>query len=60
MFERIGPTFERKKSYVWAQKKIHDWAHFTLAIYYLPEKKKEIIIKIWAEENKSWFWTWNG
>ena len=32
MFERIGPTFERKKSYVWAQK-IHDWAHFTLAIY---------------------------
>jgi hypothetical protein len=37
MFERIGPTFERKKSYAWAQK-IQNSAHFTLAIY-LRKKK---------------------
>ena len=35
-FERIGPTFERKKSYVWAQKNPRLSAFYRS---YLPEKK---------------------
>jgi hypothetical protein len=43
-FERIGPTFERKKSYVWAQKNPRLSAFY---FSYLPEREKEIVIKIW-------------
>jgi hypothetical protein len=44
-------------SYIWAQKKntferkqIHDWAHFTLAIYL---RKKNKIIKLLRNYNKN-------
>ena len=40
-FERIGPTFEYKKSYAWAQKNPRLSAFY---LSYLPEKNKFIDI----------------